>query len=78
MSLSLSDLKVGQTGTVHHIATTGAMRRRLLDLGVIEGTKIQCVHKSPSGNPVAYTIRGAVIALRIADSKMIHLIDIEN
>lgn len=78
MSLSLSDLKVGQTGTVHHIATTGAMRRRLLDLGVIEGTKIQCVHKSPSGNPVAYTIRGAVIALRIDDSKMIHLIDIEN
>ena len=77
MSLSLSDLKVGQTGTVHHIATTGAMRRRLLDLGVIEGTKIQCVHKSPSGNPVAYTIRGAVIALRIDDSKMIHLIDIE-
>ena len=78
MSLCLSDLLVGQTGTVHHIATTGAMRRRLLDLGVIEGTRIECVHKSPSGNPVAYTIRGAVIALRTDDSKMIYLKKIEN
>ncbi len=78
MSLSLSDLGVGQSGTVYHIATTGAMRRRLLDLGVIEGTRIQCIHKSPSGNPVAYTIRGAVIALRTDDSKMIHLTNIEN
>lgn len=78
MSLSLSDLQVGQSGTVHHIATTGTMRRRLLDLGIIEGTKIKCVHKSPSGNPVAYTIRGAVIALRTDDSKKIELINIES
>lgn len=78
MSLSLSDLQVGQSGTVHHIATTGTMRRRLLDLGIIEGTKIKCIHKSPSGNPVAYTIRGAVIALRTDDSKKIELINIES
>ena len=78
MYLSLSDLKVGQSGTVQHIKTTGSMRRRLLDLGIIEGTKIRCIHKSPAGNPVAYSIRGAVIALRTDDSKQIELLNIEN
>lgn len=77
MNQSLSELKVGQTGTVSNIETTGSMRRRLLDLGVIEGTKIQCLHKSPSGNPVAYTIRGAVIALRTDDSEKIKIASIE-
>ncbi len=42
----------------------GAARRRILDLGVINGTEIETLYKSPSGNPVAYLIRGAVIALR--------------
>ena len=77
MNQSLSELRVGQTGTVLNIETTGSMRRRLLDLGIIEGTKIQCLHKSPSGNPVAYTIRGAVIALRTDDSEKIKIASIE-
>ena len=36
----------------------------MLDLGVVGGTEIEPLYKSPSGNPVAYRIRGAVIALR--------------
>ncbi|MDO5294098.1 MAG: FeoA family protein [bacterium] len=68
---NLSELKIGESGTVSNITTTGSMRRRLLDLGVVEGTSICCLHKSPSGSPVAYTIRGAVIALRTDDSKNI-------
>ncbi len=75
MSLNLSELQIGQSGVVKNIATTGTARRRLLDLGIIEGTRISCVHKSPSGNPVAYNIRGAVIALRTDDSKNILLVD---
>lgn len=77
MNQSLAELKVGQSGTVLNIETTGTMRRRLLDLGVIEGTTIGCLHKSPSGNPVAYTIRGAVIALRNDDSEKIKIASIE-
>ena len=42
----------------------GTMRRRLLDLGIIEGTEIKPLYKSPSGNPTAYQVRGTVIALR--------------
>lgn len=49
------------------------MRRRLQDIGLIEGTEVLCLQKSPSGDPVAYLIRGAVIALRGEDSSKIIL-----
>jgi ferrous iron transport protein A len=42
----------------------GMMRRRLLDLGLINNTLIEVLHKSPFGDPIAYFIRGTVIALR--------------
>lgn len=44
------------------------MRRRMQDIGLIEGTEVECVQKSPAGDPVAYRIRGALIALRAEDS----------
>lgn len=68
---SLNDLKQGQKATVKSILSTGSIRRRLLDIGLIEGTEVECLQKSPSGDPVAYLIRGAVIALRSEDSSNI-------
>lgn len=65
---SLADLHEGQLGRVTYIASTGAIRRRLQDLGIIEGTPITCLQKSPAGDPIAYFIRGAAIALRREDS----------
>lgn len=65
---SLSHLGEGETGIVSNILSTGSIRRRLQDIGLIEGTNVKCMQKSPSGNPVAYNIRGAVIALRTEDS----------
>lgn len=50
------------------------MRRRMIDLGIVEGTKIECVGRSPSGDPSAYMIRGAVIAIRKRDAKNILLV----
>lgn len=67
----LSQLPVGQHATVQQILTSGTMRRRLQDLGIIPGTQIECVLKSPAGDPMAYRIRGALIALRQKDSKTI-------
>ena len=46
----------------------GSERRRMLDLGLVSGTEIEAVQKSPAGDPVAYLIRGAVIALRNEDA----------
>lgn len=66
---NLCDMKVGQTCVVHKLNTTGSMRRRFLDIGLIENTPVECVGISPGGDPSAYLIRGAVIAIRACDSK---------
>jgi len=68
---SLASLKEGESARVFRLLSTGTMRRRLQDLGVVEGTRVQCTQKSPSGDPTAYAIRGAIIALRKEDAKNI-------
>ena len=68
---SLADLTQGDTATVSKITSNGSIRRRLQDIGLIPGTKIECIQKSPMGDPIAYLIRGAVIALRSEDSSCI-------
>ena len=67
----LCDLEVGQSCIVSEILTRGSMRRRFLDIGLIENTVVKCVGQSPSGDPKAYLIRGAVIAIRSDDSGVI-------
>lgn len=62
--ISLSSLPIGKKARVSKLISDGTVRRRLLDLGLIGGTEIEPLYKSPSGNPVAYLIRGAVIAMR--------------
>lgn len=66
--MRLCDLKIGQCGEVVALGSVGGMRRRLLDIGLVEGTVVECVGRSPSGDPAAYLIRGAVIAIRDRDS----------
>ncbi|MDD2361408.1 MAG: FeoA family protein [Oscillospiraceae bacterium] len=68
---SLNELQKGQTAKVKALAATGSMRRRLQDIGLIEGTRVECLQISPGGDPIAYLIRGAVIALRLEDSSNI-------
>ncbi|MDR0889818.1 MAG: ferrous iron transport protein A [Oscillospiraceae bacterium] len=65
--LTLRELAEGEAGIVRRIALQGAIRRRVLDLGLIEGTKVVCLRKAPSGDPVIYFFRGTMIALRRAD-----------
>lgn len=62
----LSDLPIGAEAVIHALAPscTGPERRRLLDLGVVPGTRIRCEFASPFGTPRSYDIRGALIALR--------------
>ena len=71
MSYSLKDLSPGERGVVTALTTEGRMRRRLMDIGLVEGTMGECVGVSPWGDPSAYLIRGAVIALRNRDSQTV-------
>ena len=68
---NLFDLKVNENGTVEKILSSGSIKRRLLDIGLIKGTKVTCVSESPAGDPKAFLIRGAVIAIRSEDCKNI-------
>ncbi len=65
--MHLCELTIGQRGTVTALRAVDGMRRRLLDIGLIEGTTVECVGRSPGGDPAAYLIRGAVIAIRDRD-----------
>ena len=69
--VTLNHLKEGKSAKVLHLLSTGSMRRRLQDIGLIEGTKVECLQKSPAGDPIAFLIRGAVIALRSEDSSKV-------
>ena len=67
----LSDMERGQSAKVIKLCADGGIRRRLQDIGIVEGTRIECLQKSPLGDPIAFLIRGAVIALRSEDSSCV-------
>jgi len=69
--ISLNRLKVGQSLRVCTVGGAEPMRRRLEDLGLIAGTEVTCLLASPLGDPRAYRIRGAVIALRSEDAETV-------
>lgn len=68
---NLADLGIDESGVVAEVDCTGERLRRLLDLGVTEGTRAEALFRSPVGDPTAYFIRGAVIALRRGDAEKI-------
>ncbi|MBQ9298071.1 MAG: ferrous iron transport protein A [Clostridia bacterium] len=68
---SLYDVKIGLTAIIKEIACDNNIKQRILDLGIVKGTKIKPKFKSPSGNPIAYEVRGAIIAIRNDDAKKI-------
>ena len=75
--LTLDKLNINESGSVAEILSEGAMRRRMIDLGIVEGTRIECIGRSPAGDPSAYLVRGAVIAIRALDASRIVLSCVE-
>ncbi len=71
--LSLNQICPGQHATVCAVKTDVGIRRRLLDIGLVPNTDVECLGRSVSGDPSAYLIRGAVVALRREDCKKIFI-----
>lgn len=67
----LPRLPIGERAEVVKIEAEGVIRNRLLDLGLVPSTVVEAVRKSPAGDPVAYNICGAIIALRSEESQKI-------
>ena len=68
---TLNLIQLGTKCRVVELTATDHIRRRFLDLGLINGTEVEALTKSPSGDPIAYLIRGAVIAIRSEDASKI-------
>ena len=67
--ITLDRLSTGERARLVDFALDEAMKHRLFDLGFVRGTFVECVGKSPMGDPSAYLVRGAVIAIRASDAR---------
>lgn len=74
--MTLDNLDVGESCVIKRIKNTSKIKRRLLDIGLIPGTIVECVLSSPSNDSLAYLIRGATIAIRKVDSKEIEVLNV--
>ena len=68
---TLRDVKVGQTVKVVKLEGEGAVKRRIMDMGITKGTEIFVRRVAPLGDPVEVTVRGYELSLRKADAQMI-------
>ena len=71
--MTLKDLKTGQSGIVERLEGTGALRRRLIDMGVTPGTRIQIKTIAPLGDPIKVILRGYELSLRKNDADCIEM-----
>ena len=67
----LSSLREGDTCTVCRLDNHGTMRQRLGELGFVSGVRVTCLQRSFLGDPAAYFVTGAVIALRDSDARCV-------
>lgn len=71
--MTLNKVEMNKEVKVKEIKCENNIKRRILDLGIIEGTKIKPVFKSPLGDPTAYEVRGMLLSLREEDSQNIKI-----
>lgn len=72
-TMTLDELKTGQPALVRRINGRGALRRRLMDMGMVKGTNIQMVRTAPMGDPVEYVLRGYHLSLRKSEAQLVEI-----
>ena len=70
---TLRDVKVGDTVTVVKLHGEGAVKRRIMDMGITKGVEVYVRKVAPLGDPVEVTVRGYELSLRKADAEMIEI-----
>ncbi len=68
---TLKDVKIGESVTVLKLEGQGAIRRRIMDMGITKGTKIEVRKLAPLGDPMELSVRGYELSLRKDDAKMV-------
>ncbi len=69
--MTLKDAKIGQTVVVKKLNGEGAVKRRIMDMGITKGVEIHIRKVAPLGDPVEVTVRGYELSLRKADAENI-------
>ena len=70
---TLRQAKVGDVATVVKLHGDGAVKRRIMDMGLTKGTRVQVRKVAPLGDPVEVTVRGYELSIRKADAEMIEV-----
>lgn len=70
---TLKQAKIGDTVTVIKLHGEGAVKRRLMDMGITRGTAVHIRKVAPLGDPIEVTVRGYELSLRKADAEMIEI-----
>lgn len=71
--MTLREAKIGQTVTVKKLSGEGAVKRRIMDMGITKGTEVYVRKVAPLGDPIEVTVRGYELSLRKADADMIEV-----
>ena len=70
---TLKDVKIGDTARVLRLSSTGALRRRIMDMGITKGVSVYVRKVAPLGDPIEITVRGYELSLRKEDAQMIEV-----
>ncbi len=71
--MTLKDVKTGETAKVVKISGEGAVKRRIMDMGITKGVEVYVRKVAPLGDPVEITVRGYELSVRKADAEMIEV-----
>lgn len=72
--MTLRDAKIGDTVTVKKLTGEGAVRRRIMDMGLTKGTPVTVRKVAPLGDPIEITVRGYELSIRKADAEMVEIL----
>src|SRR5450755_3023363 len=67
--MNLAQTRVGQVVTIEHVAGEGSFRRRLMELGLVPGTRVEVVGVAPLGDPMELLVRGGSLSIRRAEAE---------
>ena len=70
---TLRDVKIGETATVVKLHGEGAVKRRIMDMGITKGTSVYVRKVAPLGDPIEVTVRNYELSIRKADAEMIEV-----
>ena len=75
---TLKDVKVGQSATVAKLNGTGALKRRIMDMGLTKGTHVYVNKVAPLGDPIELTVRGYELSIRLDEAANVDVTDVED